>query len=484
MQLQKSPDVYPELRMLVGGVWHKGAGSSSVKVVNPFDDAQLGEVPMIDRVGLANAVEAARNGFDVWSGMTPIERSSIMRRGASIVRERIDEIARLITLEQGKILLESRFEVNLAADSLDWYADEGRRAYGRIIPSNAPNSCQMVIREPVGVVAAFSPWNAPVMTAVRKIAGALGAGCSIIIKPSEETPGALMELVRCLHEAGLPAGALNLIYGDGPLVSSVLIEAAGVEKISFTGSTQVGQELMALSAHQGKRTTMELGGNAPFIVLEDADPKAAGKLAALGKFRNAGQICTSPSRFYVHQSLIERFLDAFVAEAKTLVVGNGLDSSTTMGPLANKRRVEAMEKLVQACVAEGCEIRTGGNRIGSRGNLFEPTIVSEVSDQSTIVNTEPFGPIASVMPFSDLDEVIARANASPYGLAGYIVTPSAKNAHYVSRGLKVGVIGINTHVVLTTETPFGGVKHSGHGLEGGLEGLDSYLVTKFINHKY
>ena len=475
--------MYPEFRTLIGGVWG-GVGSPKVEVVNPFDDSTLGEVPMVDRADLVGAVDAARAGFTVWSSMSPIERANIMRRGADRVRERAEQIAHIITLEQGKILAEARVEVKLAAESLDWYADEGRRAYGRIVPSNTPDSCQMVIKEPVGVVAAFSPWNAPVMTAVRKIAGALGAGCSMIIKPSEETPGALMEVARCLHDVGLPAGALNIVYGDGPFVSGALIDAAGVEKISFTGSTQVGQELMALSARTGKRTTMELGGNAPFIVLEDADPEAAGKLAALGKFRNAGQICTSPSRFYVHQSLLDRFLTSFAAEAASIVVGSGLDSATTMGPLANKRRLESVEQLVHASVAENCKILTGGKRIGSKGNLFQPTIVVGTTDQSTLVNTEPFGPIASVMPFADTDEVIARANASQYGLAGYIVTPSARNASYVSKGLKVGVIGINTHVVLTTETPFGGIKHSGHGLEGGLEGLESYFVTKFINHKY
>lgn len=484
MRPAESGEMYPDLRMFIGGAWDEGAVSSRRQVVNPFDDSVLGDVPMIDRAGLTRAVESARRGFDVWSGMTPVERANIMRRGADIVRERTEQIARIITLEQGKVLAEARFEMKLAAESLDWYAEEGRRAYGRVIPANMPDSCQMVIKEPVGVVAAFSPWNAPVMTAVRKVAGALGAGCSIIIKPSEETPGALMEVVRCLDDAGLPKGAVNLVFGDGQLVSTALIDAPGVEKISFTGSTQVGHELMALSAHRGKRTTMELGGNAPFIVLDDADPEAAGKLAALGKFRNAGQICTSPSRFYVHTSKMDRFLDTFIAEARAIRVGSGLDSSTTMGPLANKRRLESIEKLVQACVAEKCRILTGGSRLGKKGNLFEPTIVSEITDQSTLVNTEPFGPIASVMPFSDLGDAIARANASPYGLAGYLFTPSSRNAHRVSRQLKVGVVGVNTHVVLTTEAPFGGVKHSGHGYEGGLEGLESYFVTKFINHKF
>lgn len=480
----RNVEMYPQLKMLIDGVWEESPQSGRLEVLNPFDDSVLGELPMIDSEGLAKTVDSARRGFDIWSQMTPIERASILRRGAASIRAQEEEIARVITLEQGKIVAEARVEVKLAADALDWYADEGRRAYGRIIPSNTPDSCQMVIKEPVGVVAAFSPWNAPVMTAVRKIAGALGAGCSIIIKPSEETPGALMGVIRCLQDAGLPKGALNLIYGDGPLISSVLIDAPGVEKISFTGSTQVGQELIARSARNGKRTTMELGGNAPFIVLEDADPVAAGKLAAIGKFRNAGQICTSPSRFYVHQSLIERFLETLVAEARSIVLGNGLDEATTMGPLANKRRLLAMERLVEACIAEQGNIRTGGKRRGDRGNLFEPTIVSDITDSSTLVKTEPFGPIASVMSFTSMDDAIERANASPYGLAGYIVTPSAKNAHYVSRRLRVGVVGINTHVVLTTETPFGGVKHSGHGSEGGLEGLESYLVTKFINHKF
>jgi succinate-semialdehyde dehydrogenase/glutarate-semialdehyde dehydrogenase len=476
--------MYPQLRMLIDGVWEDGPQSGRLKVINPFDNSVLGEVPMINSAGLVRTIDSARRGFESWSQMSPSERANVLRRGAASIRRREEEIARIITLEQGKIVAEARFEVKLAADALDWYADEGRRAYGRLIPSNTPDSCLMVTKEPVGVVAAFSPWNAPVMTAMRKVAGALGAGCSIIIKPSEETPGALMELVRCLADAGLPKGALSLIYGDGPLISSTLIDSPDVDKISFTGSTQVGQELMARSAYKGKRTTMELGGNAPFIVLEDADPVLAGKLAALGKFRNAGQICTSPSRFYVHESLIERFLDTFVAEARSIVLGSGLDEATTMGPLANSRRLSAIETLVDSCIAEKCEIRTGGKRSGDRGNLFEPTIVTNITDESTLVKTEPFGPIASVMPFTDLDDVIKRANASPYGLAGYIVTPSARNANYVSRRLQVGVIGINTHVVLMTETPFGGVKLSGHGSEGGLEGLESYLITKFINHKF
>ena len=385
-----------------------------------------------------------------------------------------------MTMEQGKPIAESTGETNIAADVTDWFAEEARRAYGRVIPARAGNVLSIVVREPVGPVAAFTPWNFPINQAVRKVAAALAAGCSIIVKGPEETPASCMEFVRCYADAGLPAGVVNLVFGVPSEVSEYLIPHPAIRKISFTGSTAVGKHLAALAGTHMKRATMELGGHAPAIVFGDADIDAAVKILSANKFRNAGQVCVAPTRFLVHDSVYEPFVEKFTAVAKGMKVGDGLDASTQMGPLASSRRVDAMEAFVADAKSHGATVRTGGNRIGNAGFFFEPTVMTDVPKSARLMNEEPFGPIAPIARFTSYDEVIAEANRLPYGLAAYAYTRSGKTAAALGADIESGMVSINHHGIALPETPFGGMKESGYGSEGGVEGLDAYLATKFV----
>ena len=468
-----------KLQMFIDGQWRDGTGGGE-EVINPASGTAIAELSHAAPAEIDEALEAARRGFEVWRRTSAYDRSAILRKAAQLLRDRADAIARGMTTEQGKVLAESKVEVLTSADIMDWYAEEGRRAYGRIIPGRAPGSRQMVLREPVGVAAAFPPWNFPALTPMRKIAGALAAGCSLVIKPSEETPATCLEIARALDEAGLPKGVLNVVFGVPAKVSEQVIGSPIVRKISFTGSTAVGKLLMAQAARGAKRSTMELGGHSPVIVFDDVDATKVATIAAGGKYRNAGQVCISPTRFFVHESRYKQFVDTFTEVAKGLKLGDGLAADTRMGPLANARRIDAIEGFVRDAVDKGAKLQTGGQRRGNDGFFFEPTVLSDVPDNARIMNEEPFGPVAPIVSFKSFDEVVERANRLDYGLAAYAFTGSEKTATAIADALESGMVGVNSLAVSTPETPFGGVKDSGHGSEGGSEGLDAYLNTKFV----
>ncbi|MGR4866035.1 NAD-dependent succinate-semialdehyde dehydrogenase [Caulobacter sp. LARHSG274] len=472
--------MYADLKLLIDGQFLSGEGRASQPVFNPATGAVLADLPHASPGDLDRALDAAQRAFETWRKTAPQDRGRILKRGADLIRERIDAIARVMTLEQGKPLAESRGEILYAADVIEWYAEEGRRAYGRVIPAKTPGVRQLVLLEPVGVAVAFTPWNFPALTPARKIGGALAAGCTLILKAAEDTPGTAVEFARALQDAGLPPGVLNLVFGDPAAVSAHLIASPISRKVSFTGSVGVGKQLVRLASEDMKRTTMELGGHAPVIVFEDADPVAAATALAMGKYRNAGQVCISPTRFYVHGSILEPFTDRFVAVAQSLKLGDGTEDGVTMGPLVSSRRVEAMERLVADAVARGGVVRTGGARRGNVGSFFEPTVITDLPDDSLLMTEEPFGPIAPIVSFSGFDEVMARANALPFGLAAYAFTTSNATATAVGDGLKAGMVGVNTLAVSNPETPFGGVRHSGVGQEGGIEGLQAYFDVKFL----
>ena len=465
----------------IGGQWRAAKDGRTLDVINPATEEVIGKIAHAGKADLDEALAAAQKGFETWRKMSALERSKVMRKAAALVRDRIEAIATIMTTEQGKPLAESRIETATAADVIEWFAEEGRRAYGRLIPARGEGIYQMVVREPVGVVAGFTPWNFPVNQAVKKISAALAAGCAFILKGPEETPASCAELVRALVDAGLPDGVLQLVYGVPAEISEYLIPHPVVRKISFTGSTVVGKHLAALAGTHMKRATMELGGHAPAVVCNDADLDQAAKILSANKFRNAGQVCIAPTRFLVQREVYEPFVERFVQAAQAIKVGNGLEAGTTMGPLANGRRVAAMEGLVADAVQKGAKLRTGGKRIGNKGYFFEPTVLTDIAPEARVLNEEPFGPLALMIPFGTVDEAIAEANRLPYGLASYAYTRSTATAARLGAGIEAGMVSINHHGLALAETPFGGVKDSGYGSEGGIEGLEPYLVTKFIS---
>ena len=479
-RLKPGPPMYPQLALHIGGRFLGGEGRTGEPVLNPATGEVLAELPHASARDLDDAIDAAAAAFRTWRGVSPRERGRILSSAAALIRDRRETIARVMTLEQGKTLAEALGEIAYAAEVFDWYAEEGRRAYGRVVPGADPQVRQLVLSAPVGPAAAFTPWNFPALTPARKIAGALAAGCTLVLKAAEETPGTALELVRALHDAGLPPGVLNLVFGVPSEVSRRLIESDAIRKVSFTGSTAVGRQLAGLAGERLKRTTMELGGNAPVLVFADADVDRAAAMAAAGKYRNAGQICIAPSRFYVQEAVYDRFVEGFVGAAAALRVDDGLKPGAQMGPLANARRVEAMERLIEDAAAHGGKVRTGGKRLGNAGYFFAPTVVTDLTDEALLLREETFGPIAPITPFHDFDDAIARANGVPLGLAAYAFTGSARTAQDVSDALEAGMVGINTLAVSTPETPFGGWKESGHGQEGGIEGLQAYLEVKFV----
>jgi len=474
---------FPNTQLFINGIWQDAEKAEWLEVVDPATEDVVGKVALARTADLDLALEAAEKAFRTWKEVAPFARYKIMRKAGDLIRERADYIARLMTIEQGKPLFEAKGETMLAADTIDWYAEEGRRAYGRIIPSQFTGVNQMVIREPVGVVAAFSPWNFPINQAVRKISGAVAAGCSIIIKGPEETPASCAELVRAFADAGIPDGVVNLVYGVPAEISSYLIPNLVVKKISFTGSTAVGKQLASLAGLHMKLATMELGGHAPAIVFDDADINSALDVLTTQKFRNAGQVCVAPTRFMVQEKMYDRFVEGYIEIAKNIVVGNGLDSATTMGPLANERRLTAMDDLVANAVDTGATVHTGGKRLGNKGYFFGPTVLTDVGLEAQIMNEEPFGPLVPISSFHDLDEALAEANRLPYGLAAYAYTSSSKTADALARGIESGIIGINHHGQPSIETPFGGIKDSGYGKENGSEGLSAFMHEKLVSHK-
>ena len=472
--------MYAKLELFIDGQWLNGDGRAGEDVINPATEKPLAHLPHASTADLDRALAAAKKGFAVWRATSAYDRAKIMRKAADLMRERHDAISKILVQEQGKAYAEARGEVITSADIIEWYAEEGRRAYGRVVPGRGKMR-QIVVQEPVGIVAAFTPWNFPTLTPARKIGGALAAGCSLIIKASEETPGSCVELVRCFADAGLPAGVLNLVFGVPAKISEHLIAKDDVRKISFTGSIPVGKHLAVLAAKGMKRATMELGGHSPVVVFADADPEKSAETIAAFKYRNAGQVCISPTRFYVQEQVYSRFLARFTEYAKSLKLGDGLEKGVTMGPLANARRIDAMETFVNDAKDRGGKIVTGGARHGNQGYFFEPTVITDVPDDSKIMTQEPFGPVAPVVTFKTLDEVVERANSLPFGLAAYTFTGSAQTANMMGDALQSGMVGVNSIAVSTPETPFGGVKESGYGSEGGIEGLQAYLSTKFIS---
>jgi succinate-semialdehyde dehydrogenase / glutarate-semialdehyde dehydrogenase len=472
--------MYETLAMYIDGQWCQGGDGKGEDVVNPATEASLGRLPHASRADLDRALDAARRGFKVWRNTSAFDRYRIIKKAAETIRQRQEQIARILTLEEGKVLAEARLEVGSTADIIEWMAEEGRRAYGRIIPGRSPNIRQMAIKEPVGACAAFTPWNFPGVTPARKIAGALAAGCSLIIKASEETPGTCIAIVRAFHEAGLPPGVLNLVFGVPNDISTYLIGSPVIRKISFTGSIPVGKHLAKMAAEGMKRATMELGGHSPVIVFDDVDPVKVADVAAAGKYRNAGQVCISPTRFYVHESNYKKFADRFVEVAKGLKLGNGLEDGSQMGPLANQRRIGAMEGFVADARAKGAKIAAGGERHGNAGYFYSPTVLTDVPDDARVLHDEPFGPLAPIVPFKTFEEVVEKANALPFGLAAYAFTNSTKTATAIADAVESGMVGVNHLGISLPETPFGGVKESGYGHEGGVEGLEAYLNTKFV----
>ena len=473
---------YPDTQLFLNGEWRDALAKESLEIINPATEEVIGKVSHARKEDLDIALNAAEKAFNSWKNVSAYERSKILRKAADIVRSKADEIATLMTLEQGKPLIEAKMETMGAADSIDWYAEEGRRAYGRIIPSRAPQGVyQFVFKEAVGVVAAFTPWNFPLNQVVKKVAAAFAAGCTAIVKGPEETPASVAELIKAFDEAGMPKGSINLVYGIPAEISEYLIAHPIVRKVTFTGSTAVGKLLASLAGKHMKRVTMELGGHSPAIVCEDADVKAAIKILSANKFRNAGQVCISPTRFLVHDSVYEEFVDGFVEQAEALNVGNGLDDGVKMGPLAHDRRLTAIEGFVADAVENGAKVLTGGKRKGNKGYFFEPTVMTNVSNEARIMNEEPFGPLAPINSFSSIDEVVEEANRLNYGLAAYAYTNSAKTAQNLGQAIESGQVSINHHGLGLVDTPFGGVKDSGYGSEGGPEGLDAYMTTKLVS---
>ena len=471
---------HEDLRLLIDGEWLDGAGRTTRHVINPATEAVLGSLPLATAADLDRALDSAQRAWPAWRALAPVQRGRILRRAADLLRSRTEEIARLATLEEGKTLTESRIEVGMAANVFEWYAEEGRRAYGRVLPQQTPGVRMTVVREPVGPVAAFAPWNFPLGNPARKLGAALGAGCTCILKPAEEAPASALAIASALVEAGVPPGVIAVVFGDPATVSAHLIASPVIRKISFTGSVPVGKQLLKLAAEGAKRTTMELGGHAPVIVFDDVDLDHVLDLAVAAKFRNAGQVCVSPTRFYVQDALYERFLSGFAARAKALRVDDGLVDGARMGPLAHARRLAAVETFIEDAHGTGSRVVAGGRRIARKGWFHEPTVLGDVPDSARMMNEEPFGPIALINRFADFDTVIRAANRLPYGLAAFAFTRDSRRVNLLGEQIEAGMIGINSFTISVPESPFGGMKESGHGSEEGIEGLEACLATKFI----
>lgn len=473
---------YPRIQLLIDGEWTDGSGGACEDIYNPATGQVLGTVPHATPADLDRALAAASRAFQAWSARTTDDRGQVLHRAAALIRERADQIARTMTLEQGKPLAMARGELMGSSKLLDIYAEEAKRAYGRIIPFDHDTELT-VIHQPVGPVAAFVPWNFPAGSPMRKISASLAAGCSIVIKPSEETPGTIVQIARCYIEAGVPAGVLNVVFGVPAEISEHLIASPITRLVAFTGSIPVGKHIAGLAARQMKPAMMELGGHAPVVVCADADPVVAATRTAAAKFGNSGQVCTSPSRLIVHESIHDRFVAALVEQAAKVQVGNGLEEGVQMGPLANPRRLQAAIELVEDARQHGATVAYGGSPIDGPGWWFEPTVLTGVPLTARIMNEEPFCPVAPVVSYRDLDEALGLANSLPYGLAAYGFTNSAATANRLKYGLEAGILSINHCGGSVPEAPSGGVKQSGYGKEGAAEGLHDYMITKRVNHR-
>ena len=470
-------------RLFIGGQWVEAIGGGHLDVINPADESVITAVAHGRRADADRAVAEAVKTFPTWKALTAYDRAKILKKTAEIIRERADALARTMTMEQGKPVPEARAEVMQTADTFEWFAEEAKRSYGRIIPNSVMNKRHMAISHPVGVVGTITPWNFPMALASRKIAPALAVGCTVVSRPADQTPLSLIGLFECLEAAGLPAGVANLYIGSSREFADALFEEHAVRKISFTGSTEVGKELIRRSADHVKRMSMELGGHAPLIVFPDADVAQVAQAAVIGKFRNNGQVCISPSRFFIHEKIAKEFTEIAVEIARNLKMGNGLDAGTQVGPMFEAKAIAKAQELVDDARAHGASILTGGCRSSKfdKGFYYEPTVLGNVDKSMRILNEEPFAPVMPLLSFGSLEEVIAAANNTPYGLAAYVFTNDLTTATRMAEGLEAGIIGINDPVPATPQCPFGGMKESGLGRELGVEGLESYLETKYVS---
>ena len=473
--------MYEKLELFIDGEWRQGSEGKSEDVLNPATEEVLAQCPHASIADLDQALDSAERAFEEWKAKSPWDRALILKEAARLINERKQEIGQIMTQEQGKPIGDSIGEVKSASETTEWFAEEGKRAYGRLIPSRIQGQRSMVMPEPVGISLALTPWNFPALLPVRKIAAGLAAGCPVIIKPSEETPGSGVAIVRCFVDAGVPAGVLNLVFGVPDNVSRHLIGSGRIRKMSFTGSIPVGKHLAKVAAEHLVRCTFELGGHSPVLVFDDANIDTVIKHMVPFKYRNSGQVCISPTRFYVHEKVYDDFVSRFTEAANAMQVGNGMDAKTQMGPMANGRRIVAMEEFMQDARDHNVEITTGGNRIGNQGYFWEPTVLANVPEEAMIMSKEPFGPLAPITSFEDFDDVVARANRLPYGLASYCYTSDQKRADQLAEALDTGMVGVNNFMISMPETPFSGVKESGYGYESGAEGLEVYLHHKFIS---
>jgi len=471
---------YPALRLHIDGEWIEAGSRRTHRVISPATGEALGELPLATADDLARALDAADRGFRLWRKATAAERVAVLTGAARLLRERVETIARNATLEQGKTLGEARIEVMVTAGLFEFYAGELQRNYGRVLV-RPTGQRSLVMKEPIGPVAAFAPWNFPIGNPGRKLGAPVAAGCSVILKPAEESPASATAVVQALLDAGLPAGVVQLVFGVPDEVSTTLIASPIIRKVSFTGSVPVGKHLMKLAAEGAKRTTMELGGHAPVIIFDDADLEKTVEILSVSKFRNAGQVCISPTRFYVQDAIHDRFVEALTARVSKINVGDGLDAASVMGPMANPRRPAAIESLVADAVSHGAQVRTGGERRGDKGFFFSPTILAEVPTAARVMNEEPFGPVILTQRFATFDDAVEQANRLPFGLAAYAFTENGRRANLIADALESGMVGVNTTMIAGADSPFGGVKESGHGSEDGPEGFQACLVTKAIH---
>ena len=468
-------------RLFINGQWCEGSLGETRDVINPATESAVALVCRASEADLERALDSTQAGFNIWSQTSAWERSKILTRCARTIEDRIPFLAKVMTLEQGKPLTESRGELDRTVDVFDWCAGEAIRAYGRLLPQRQRGYRQTTIQEPIGPVVGFSPWNFPAVMFGRKIAAALGAGCSIIVKPSEEAPGVAEGIVKACQDAGVPDGVLNLVFGNSAMVSDQLIRSTITTKVSLTGSVAVGKQLSKLAGEYLKPVTMELGGHAPVLVFGDVDVEKAADMTAAFKYRNAGQVCLGVSRIYVHDSIYQEFLSRFTDRVNALRIGDGMQDGITMGPLANTRGVQHMEQIMSDVQARGGKTVTGGERQGNQGHFFRPTVVTDLPHDAKLMTDEPFGPIAPILPFSTYDEAVTYANGLNLGLAAYAFTRSLDIATNIADDLEAGWIGVNNFSPALAEAPFGGVKDSGIGYEGGPEGFNSYCKTKFVS---
>ena len=475
--------MYSKFGQFIDGKWQPSEKNETYEVINPATEEVIGKASKATPADVEKALKSAEKGFAVWRNTPPWQRSYVIRKIADLMRKKSEVLAKWLTLEVGKPLAEARGEISGAADIFEWNAEETKRIYGQTVESRFENTRVHVYYQPVGVVAALVPWNFPIVLASRKISTALAAGCSVICKPDVITPGCVMEIMDIIKEAGVPPGVANLLSGDPAAISSQLISSDIVKKVSITGSTRVGKLILKQAADKVQRVTMELSGHSPFIVFDDVDIKKVVDMAITAKFRNSGQVCISPSRFYIHENKKDAFTKLFVEKTIKLKIGNGLDENVQLGPMTTKKRLNEIEELVEKTKKEGAKVLCGGKRPAdfNKGYFYEPTVFDNVTDDFTIMRQEPFGPLAPITTFKDFDEVIERSNKHELGLASYIYTNSMEKAHKTSELMETGVVAVNTPVVAVAEAPFGGIKQTGYGREGGTMGIKDYLNIKYTH---